>query len=135
MHVFRPDLHFEGLTVRPNHGSMKGLIKVRARDCYKIFDPSGYGPPGVVNDSQDGVAIFYAVGNDADCQEVINLVDSDVLPLELLPNAVEALDPPFDAGWNGILLHFNFNLGSHFGQEFLTNLTSAFNRCFDFPES
>src|SRR3712207_6958959 len=35
--------------------------------------------------------------NDADGDEVVNLIEPDLLPLQLLPDRIETFDAPFDA--------------------------------------
>ena len=49
-----------------------------------------------MDDAERGVAVLHAVGDDAQRDEVVHLIELDALPLQLLVDAVEALEPAVD---------------------------------------
>jgi hypothetical protein len=56
----------------------------------------GTGRPGLVDDAQRRVAVLHVVGDDAQRDEVVDLLDLDLLPLQLLADAPQALDAAVD---------------------------------------
>ena len=60
----------------------------------------GIGMPFVVDHAQRGVAVLHRIGDDAQGQQIVNLVERDLLPLQLLKNRIGALDAAFDARRN-----------------------------------
>ena len=97
VHLFGADLHFERLPVRPDHRSVQRLVEVRARDGDEVFDAPRHRPPGVVDDAQRRIGILHRVGNNAQREQVVDLVNRNLLPLELVVDAVKPFDAPFDA--------------------------------------
>ena len=49
-----------------------------------------------MDDAERRVAVLHALGDDAERHEVVHLIELDALPLELLVDAVEALQPAVD---------------------------------------
>ena len=130
VHLLGADLHLERLAVRSADGSVQRLVQVGTGNGDEILDAARHGPPGIVNDAQGGIAIFHAVGEDADSQQVVNLIDADLLPLQLLPDAEQALDAPVDARRDGMLLQLGIDQRAHLFQEFLADLAPALDRLF-----
>ena len=56
----------------------------------------GHRRPRLVDDAERRVAVLHAVGDDAQRHEVVDLIELDALALELLVDAVEALQPAVD---------------------------------------
>ena len=75
VHFVRADLHFKGLAVGTDHRGVKRLVKIGARDGDEILDASRHRSPGVVNDAQRRIAILHGVGDDADGEQVEDLID------------------------------------------------------------
>ena len=61
--------------------------------------------PRLVDDAERGVAVLHRVGDDADGDEVVDLLELDALALQLQEDAVEALDAAVD------LAHRHLRLG------------------------
>jgi hypothetical protein len=57
-----------------------------------------------VDDAEDRVAILHAGGDDAQCEQIVDLVDGGLRLYQLVVDAVEALDAPFDAGLDVVLM-------------------------------
>jgi hypothetical protein len=56
-----------------------------------------------VNETEDGVAGGYVLGDDADGEQIVDLIEGDFGALDLLVDGVEALDAPLDAGLDAVL--------------------------------
>ena len=124
VHLLGANLHLEGLTVRPDHRSVQGLVHIGPGNGDEILDAARDRSPGIVDDSQGGIAVFHLVGDDADRQQVIHLIEGNPLALQLLVEAVDTLDAPFDPHRNLALLHPFFHQGLHLGEESLSRLAS-----------
>ena len=57
-----------------------------------------------MDDAEDRVAILHAGGDDAQCEQIVDLVDGGLRLYQLVVDAVEALDAPFDAGLDVVLM-------------------------------
>ena len=98
MHLVGADLHLELVAALAHDGGVQGLVEVGAGDGDEVLDAAGDRTPQHVNEAEDAVAIGLGLGNDADGEEVEDLVDGDLRLLQLLEDGVEALDAPFDTG-------------------------------------
>src|SRR5215470_15596949 len=82
MHLRSSNLHLEGLTAG-YHGCVQGLIHVRPWHRDKIFDPSGYGAPRVVDDAEGGITVLDVICDDPQSEKIVDLVNMDALFHEL----------------------------------------------------
>src|SRR6185312_13366291 len=98
---------------------MQAAVHVAARGGDEILDAAGHRPPSRVDDAERGVAVLHGAGDDAQGEEVIDLVDVNALALELLVDAVEPLDPPLDAGGNVVIGEHGAHLAVHAMEELL----------------
>ena len=131
VHLFGADLHFEGVPFFGDDGGVQRLVEVVARNGDEILDASRHRPPLVVNDAQHRVAIGLRLRDDAQRQHVVDLIDRDALPLQLLPDAVKALDARFDPRLNLVLLQLLFDDALHFGQKRLAFLAARLDGVLD----
>ena len=92
VHLHRADLHFERLATLADHRRVQRLIPVRSRHRDEILDAAGHRRPGLVNDAERPVTVLDAVGDQPERDEVVHLVELDLLPLQLLMDAPQALD-------------------------------------------
>ena len=83
---------------RPDHRGMQRLVEVRPGDGDEVLDAARDGVPLVVDDAERRVAVLHRIGDDAQRQQVVDLVQADLLPLHLLVDRVGALHPAVDAG-------------------------------------
>ncbi len=72
------------------------LVAVRPRHGDEVLDPSRHRRPGLVDDAERGVAVLDRLGHDAERDEVVDLIEVDLLALELLVDAEQALDAAVD---------------------------------------
>ena len=126
VHLLGADLHLEGLPVRPHHRSVQRLVEIGPRDGDEVLDAAGDGPPLVVNHAQRGVAVLHRIGDDAQRHQVVDLVDGDLLPAQLLEDRVGALDAAFDARRNAFVAQLRFHRLADFGQELLVRVAARF---------
>src|SRR5487761_1584434 len=98
MHFFRANLDFKLMATRRHHGGAQRLIEIGSRHGNEILDTTGDGAPDAMNQAEDGVAILHGLGDDADRQEIVYLVDGDALTLQLLIDGVRPLDAPVNTG-------------------------------------
>ena len=97
MHLFGADLHFELMAAFANHRGVQGLIAVGAGNCDEVLDAAGHGTPQRVNQTEDRVTRGDVLGDDADGEEIVDLVERNLGPLQLLVDGIEALDAPLHA--------------------------------------
>ena len=98
VHLFGADLHLELMAAGAHHRGVEGLVAVGAGHGDEVFDAPRHRPPKGVDEAEDGVAGGYVLGDDADGQQIIDLVEGDFGALLLLEDGVDALDAPLDAG-------------------------------------
>ena len=100
MHLLGADLDFEMAALGTHDGGVQGLVQIGPRDGDKVLDPAGNGMPLVVDHAQGGVTVLHRIGNDADGEKIVDLVQDDFLALELLEDGVGALHAGFDVRGN-----------------------------------
>jgi hypothetical protein len=97
VHLLGANLNLEGLPLGADDGGVERLVEVVARRGDPVLEASRYGLPERVDDAERAVAVARLVGrDDARGDEVVDLVEPDLLPVELLPDRVEPLDAPLD---------------------------------------
>src|ERR1051326_8018714 len=106
VHLFGTNLQLERRAVFGDDRGVKRLIKIRPWHSNEVFDTSRDGPPEVVYYAEHGVAILHGVGDHAHRVEVVNLIDADFLPYQLLVDAEQALDAALDLCLDAGFLQF-----------------------------
>src|SRR5215207_7177331 len=98
VHLVGATLNLEGLTLRAHHGGVERPVEVVARRGDPVLEAPRDGLPEGVDDAERAVAVARLVlgRNHPRGDEVVDLVELDLLPLELLPDGEEALDAPLD---------------------------------------
>src|SRR6185437_2940943 len=81
--------------------------------------------PGGVDDAERGVAVLDRGGDDADGEQVVDLIHVNALALEFLVHAVKAFDAPLDAGRNVVLGEDGADFAVHAVEELLASGASA----------
>ncbi len=84
MHLIGADLHFKRPAARPDHRSVQRLIEVGAGNRDEVLDASRNGMPFVVDHAQRRVAVLHRIGDDAQGEQIVHLIQRDLLPLHLL---------------------------------------------------
>ena len=96
VHFKGANLHLERHPFVADHRRVQRLVAVWPRHRDEVLDPAGHGRPRLVDDAQGGIAVLHAGGDDAEGDEVVDLVELDALLLELLRDAPQALDAAVD---------------------------------------
>ena len=102
VHLPGPDLDLEHLPSLGDERRVQGLVEIGLGHGDEIAEPLGQVGPALVDDAEEGVAVLDGVGDDPQGQEVEDLVEGDVPPLHLAPDAVGALDPGEDLGRDAV---------------------------------
>ena len=131
VHFFGTDLHFEGRSLFGNHGSVQRLIKIRSRHGDKVFDPARHRTPQIVNDAEHGIAVLHRLRDHPHGVEVVHLLDRNMLPLQLLVDAVQPLDAAFHRGGDARLFQLVAKYSFHPRQKSLSCFAAGFNRIVD----
>ena len=103
VHLFGADLHFELMAAFADDRGVEGLIAVGAGDGDEVLDAAGHGTPERVDQAEDGVTGGDVVGDDANGEQVVDLIERDLGALEFLEDGVVALDAPLDARLDVVL--------------------------------
>ena len=98
MHFLGANLDFKLVPALGHHSGMQRLVKIRSRHGNEILDTAGHGAPDAVNQTENCITILHGLSDDADRQQVVNLVHSDALALQLLIDGIKPFDPPINAG-------------------------------------
>ena len=126
VHFFGADLHLEGVALLGDDGGVQRLVEIVARDGDEVLDASGHRPPLAMNDAQHRVTVGFRLGDDAQRQHVVDLVHRNALPLQLLPDAVDALDARFHPRLDLVLAQLLLDDLLHLGQKRLAFLAAGF---------
>ena len=94
VHLRGADLHLEGDAALADHRGVQRLVAVGPGHGDEVLDPPGHRRPRLVDDPQRRVAILHRRHHQPHGDEVVDLVEFDLLPPQLQPDAVEALDAP-----------------------------------------
>ncbi len=78
VHLFGADLHFELMAAVAHHRGVQRLVAVGAGHGDEVLDAPRNGPPQRVNQSEDGVTGGHVLGDDADREKVVDLIESDL---------------------------------------------------------
>ena len=127
VHLLRANLNLEGLALRADDGGVERLVEVVARRGDPVLEAARYGLPEGVDYAEGGVAVARLVGrDDARGDEVVDLVELNLLPLELLVDRVEPFDATLDADeWHVGLAHLLLDARRHFAEERLVLLAPS----------
>ena len=106
------------------HRGMQRLVQIGPRHRDVILESPRHRPPHLVDHTQRLITVVRRVGNHADRQQVINLIERALLPLNLLVNGVKPLHASFDLRGNPVLHQLFANGRLHFVQKFLDCLAA-----------
>ena len=104
VHFPGADLDLEGLLALGDDGRMQGLVEIGLGHGDEIPEPLRQVRPPLVDDPQGGVAVLDGVRHDAQGQEIVHLVETDLAAAHLAPDAVGPLDAGEDLGRDAVLL-------------------------------
>ena len=98
VHLLGADLDFKLMAAGSDQRCMQGLVQIGPGHRDEILDAAGHGTPLRMQQTKHGVALGDGVADDADGQQIVDLLDGDLLREQLLLNRVEALDAGLDMG-------------------------------------
>ena len=96
VHLLGAYLHLEWRAAFADDGGVERLVAVGPWHRDEVLDAPRHRRPCVVDDPERRVAILHRLGQDPQRDEVVHLVEIDLLLVELLPDAVQALDAAVD---------------------------------------
>ena len=82
MHLFGADLHFELMAAGAHHRGVQRLVAVGAGDGDEVLDAARDRTPESVDEAEDGVAGGDVLGDDADGEQIVDLVEGDLGALD-----------------------------------------------------
>ena len=96
---------------------MQRLIAVGARNGDEVLDAPRHRPPQRVDEPEDRVAGRHVLRDDANGQQIVDLVEGDLGAFNLLGDGVEALDAPLHARLDVVLAQLLDKRVFHAAQE------------------
>src|SRR5260370_7180367 len=97
-------------------------MQVGAGHRNKVFDPAGHRTPQPMDRTTRDITILHRFGDDADGKKVVNLVNRDALPQQLLMDTVVALDAALYPRIHAVLFQLFANHAFNLLQKVLTAL-------------
>ena len=98
VHFTGADLHLDRLAVGANHLCVQALVAVGLGGADVVAKQALHGQPQIVDVAQREIALVGLTHDDAQGNEVVNLLERDALLNDLVEDAVEVLGPPDDLG-------------------------------------
>ena len=78
MHLFSSDLHLELVTGGAHHRGVQRLVAVGARNGNEVLDAARHRPPKRMDEPEDGIAGGHVLGDHADRQQIVHLVERNL---------------------------------------------------------
>ena len=91
IHLFGADLYFKDLFVLTDDGGMQRLVHIRLRNGNIVLQPARDRCIFGLDVAQDFVAVLLGLGNNADRQQVQNLIEALVLHFHFVIDGIEML--------------------------------------------
>ena len=91
MHLLGADLDFAGDAVFRDHGGVQRLVKIGPRHGDEVLDAARHRAPQVMDGAQRRIAIVHRGGENADGEEIVELIHGDALPQNFFVDAVQPL--------------------------------------------
>ena len=104
MHIVRSDLHLNGFASRPHDGRVQRLVVIVLGVGDVIVEFTRQIGPQVVHGPEGGITILDRVDKDADCTNVIEILQTAILALHFAPDAVDMFRPARNFGFYALFL-------------------------------
>src|SRR2546422_4234220 len=112
MHFLRANLNFEWLAAMDDRGVQR-LVEIRPRHGDVILETAGHRAPDVVNDAESGVTTTFCIGDNADSEEIVNLLEAAALALDFAMKRIKALAAGFKFGGDFVFHELGADGGLH----------------------
>src|SRR5262249_9025610 len=103
MHFAGADLQLDALLFRPDHRRMHRAVIVLLGRRDVILEPPGNDGPGRVHDSERLITVGQGLDDDAETEDVRQLLETDRFALHLAPNRIGAFATAADLGGNAAI--------------------------------
>ena len=97
VHLIGAYLHLKRYAFPPYNGCVERLVAVWLRGCDIILEAVGNGLEDIVDDTENVVALYDSLHDNADCVDIVYLVEALALYIYLFIYAVHALDSALDS--------------------------------------
>ena len=131
VHLLGADLHFELMAAVAHHRGVQRLVAVGAGNGDEVLDAAGHRPPQRVDEAEDRVARGHILRDDADGEQIVDLVEGDLGALDLLEDGIEALDAPLHARLDVVLAQLLDERVFHAAQKLLALNAARLDGCGD----
>ena len=98
VHLLRADLHLHGPPVSTHHRGVQAAVHVVLGIGDVVVKLAGDGTPQAVHHAQRRVTLGFALDDDAEAVDVVDLLEVHILALHLLPDAEDVFRPPAHLG-------------------------------------
>ncbi|MNS56767.1 hypothetical protein D3C72_896360 [compost metagenome] len=105
VHLFGTNLNLDRFPARPEHYRMNRLVTVRFRVRHVVVELIWQMAEVSMHYPQRGVAVLQAIGNDAHCTHVEQLVKGEMFFLHFAPDAVDVLRTTIDLRPHVLFFH------------------------------
>ena len=111
------DLHLDRLARRAHHRRVQRLVHVELRHRDVVLESPQHRVPAGVKDAEHRVAVAVLLDQDADADQVVDVVELAAADDHLLVDRVVVLRPAGDRGGDLRLAQVLLDLGDHLGEE------------------
>src|SRR5713226_8584810 len=120
VHFLGADLHFKRLAA-VEHRGVQRLVEIGPSHGDVVLEAPGNRPPDVMYNAQSGIAIALVVGDDAEGEKIVDLIEAALLAHDFAMKGIKAFDARFELRGNAVFDEFGADSGLHFLQEFFAN--------------
>jgi len=120
VHFLRANLHLEGLAA-VEHGGVQRLVKIRAGHGDVVFEAAGDGAPDVMDDAERGVAVPLGIGDHANGEQIVDLLEAALLADHFLVQGEKAFDASFKFSRNACFHQPRLNRAANVIEKFGVN--------------
>ena len=103
VHFLGADLDFDALVLRPDHGGVDGAIAVGLGRRDEILEALRHHLPVGVQNAERAIAIVRRLDDDAEAENVGQLLEVELLVLQLAPDGKGPLGAAIDPGLDAVL--------------------------------
>src|SRR5262249_48706417 len=103
VHLVGADLQFDALFARPDHGGVDRTVVVLLGRRDVVLEAAGHDRPSGVDDAERLIALGERLHDDAEPDDVGELLEADRLALHLAPDRIGALAPARYLGGNAAI--------------------------------